>query len=147
MFLRLFYNRRTSDFIASASLLIWLAVNIFWINICFWATKLEIGDSSWSHNPCNRARFGNRTRIKSSSRPTELINICSRATELDIDFSGRGRGEEEVQIMLDIRLSRGRDNIKNYGEKKNFRKFGFSCFKASEDMISSRVPSMGGEKE
>ena len=49
--------------------------------------------------------------------------------------------------MLDIRLSRGRDNIKNYGEKKNFRKFGFSCFKASEDMISSRVPSMGGEKE
>ena len=41
----------------------------------------------------NRARFGNRTRIKSSSRPTELNNICSRATELDIDFSGRGRGE------------------------------------------------------
>ena len=25
------------------------------------------------------------------------------------------RGEGEVQIMLDIRLSRGRDNIKNYG--------------------------------
>ena len=50
--------------------------------------------------------------------------------------------------MLDIRLSRGRDNIKNYGEEKNFKKiFGFSCFKASEDMISSRVPSMGGEKE
>ena len=89
MFLRLFYNKRTSDFIASASLLIWLAVNIFWINICFWATKLEIGDSSSSHNPCNRARFGNRTRIKSSSRPTELINICSRATKLDIYCSGR----------------------------------------------------------
>ena len=29
------------------------------------------------------------------------------------------RGEGEVQIMLDIRLSRGRDNIKNYGEEKN----------------------------
>ena len=24
--------------------------------------------------------------------------------------------------------------------------FGFSCFKASEDMISSSVPSMGGER-
>ena len=35
--------------------------------------------------------------------------------------------------MLDIRLSRGRDNIKNYGKEKNFKKiFGFSCFKASE---------------
>ena len=34
-----------------------------------------------------------------------------------------------MQIMLDIRLSRGRDNIKNYGEEKNFKKiFGFSCF-------------------
>ena len=71
----------------------------------------------------NRARFGNRARIKSSSRPTELNNICSRATELDIYFSDRGRGEEEVQIMLDIRLSRGRDNIKNYGEEKNFKKY------------------------
>ena len=28
---------------------------------------------------------------------------------------GGGRGEGEVQIMLDIRLSRGRNNIKNYG--------------------------------
>ena len=71
----------------------------------------------------NRARFGNRARIKSSSRPTELNNICSRATELDIYFSGRGRGEGEVQIMLDIRLSRGRDNIKNYGEEKNLKKY------------------------
>ena len=68
----------------------------------------------------NRARFGNRARIKSSSRPTELNNICSRATELDIDFSGRGREEGEVQIMLDIR---GRDNIKNYGEEKNLKKY------------------------
>ena len=79
----------------------------------------------------NRARFGNRARIKSSSRPTELNNICSRATELDIDFSGRGREEGEVQIMLDIRLSRGRDNIKNYGEEKNLKKylvFPVSCF-------------------
>ena len=25
--------------------------------------------------------------------------------------------------MLDIRLSRGRDNIKNYGEEKNFKKY------------------------
>ena len=50
--------------------------------------------------------------------------------------------------MLDIRLSRGRDSIKNYGEEKKFKKiFGFSCFKASEAMISSLVPSMGGEKE
>ena len=40
----------------------------------------------------NRARFGNRARIKPSSRPTELNNICSRATELDIYFSGRGKG-------------------------------------------------------
>ena len=71
----------------------------------------------------NRARFGNRARIKSSSRPTELNNICSRATELDIYFSDRGRGEGEVQIMLDIRLSRGRDNIKNYGEEKNSKKY------------------------
>ena len=71
----------------------------------------------------NRARFGNRARIKSSSRPTELNNICSRATELDIDFSGRGREEGEVQIMLDISLSRGRDNIKNYGEEKNLKKY------------------------
>ena len=29
------------------------------------------------------------------------------------------REEDEVQIMLDIRLSRGRDNNKNYGEEKN----------------------------
>ena len=71
----------------------------------------------------NRARFGNRARIKSSSRPTELNNICSRATELDIYFSGRGRGGGEVQTMLDIRLSRGRDNIKNYGEEKNLKKY------------------------
>ena len=28
---------------------------------------------------------------------------------------GGGRGEGEVQIMLDITLSRGRNNIKNYG--------------------------------
>ena len=65
---------------------------------------------------------------------TQSNLICSRATELDIDFfSGRGRGEGKVQIMLDIRLSRGRDNIKNYGKEKNFKKiFGFSCFKASE---------------
>ena len=41
-----------------------------------------------------------------------------------------------MQIMLDIRLTRRRDNIKNYGEEKNSKKiFGFSCFKASEDMI------------
>ena len=36
-----------------------------------------------------------------------------------------------MQIMLDIRLSRGRDNIKNYGEEKNFKKylvFPVSCF-------------------
>ena len=71
----------------------------------------------------NRARFGNHARIKSSLRPTELNNICSRATELDIDFSGRGRGEGEVQIMLDIGVSRGRDNIKNYGEEKNSKKY------------------------
>ena len=25
--------------------------------------------------------------------------------------------------------------------------FGFSCFKASEDMISSSLPSMGGERD
>ena len=49
----------------------------------------------------------------------------------------------EVQIMLDIRLSRGRDNIKNYGGEKFLKIFGFSCFQASEDMICSRVPSMG----
>ena len=76
----------------------------------------------------NRVRFGNRARIKSSSCPTELNNICSWATELDIDFSGRGREEGEVQIMLDIR---GRDNIKNYGEEKNLKKylvFPVSCF-------------------
>ena len=33
--------------------------------------------------------------------------------------------------MLDIRLSRGRDNIKNYGEEKNLKKllvFPVSCF-------------------
>ena len=71
----------------------------------------------------NRARFGNCAQIKSSLRPTELNNICSRSTQLDIDFSGRGRGEGEVQIMLDIRLSRGRDNIKNYGEEKNSKKY------------------------
>ena len=28
-----------------------------------------------------------------------------------------------MQIMLDIRLSRGRDNIKNYGEEKNLKKY------------------------
>ena len=28
-----------------------------------------------------------------------------------------------MQIMLDIRLSRGRDNIKNYGEEKNSKKY------------------------
>ena len=40
----------------------------------------------------NRARFGNRARIKSSSRPTELNNICSWATELDIYFFWQGEG-------------------------------------------------------
>ena len=28
-----------------------------------------------------------------------------------------------MQMMLDIRLSRGRDNIKNYGEEKNSKKY------------------------
>ena len=65
---------------------------------------------------------------KSPTSPSPLSdrkvpNICSQATELDIDFSGRGRREGEVQIMLDIRLSRGRDNIKNYGEENNLKKY------------------------
>ena len=34
-----------------------------------------------------------------------------------------GGGGGEVQTMLDIRLSRGRDNIKNYGEEKNLKKY------------------------
>ena len=74
-----------------------------------------------------RARKPTRARVttfvielESNRVPTELNNICSWATELDIDFSGRGREEGEVQIMLDIR---GRDNIKNYGEEKNLKKY------------------------
>ena len=57
---------------------------------------------------------------------------------LDLVIALQSNRAREAQIILDIRPSRGRDNIKNYGEEKNFKKkFGFSCFKASEDMISS----------
>ena len=66
----------------------------------------------------NRARFGNRARIKSSSRPTELNNICSRATELDIYFSGRGRGGGSADHARYKTI-----NIKNYGEEKNLKKY------------------------